>query len=126
MFRSVPVRFEAKAETVPRSGVHRTINVKAINNIAILGTGARTSIFDSGIHRLFDKYTYDRLGVWMQLENDVFLLRGLEKRGARELFLKGRLPFPIDVVNAEPGKTLSFRTMLGRIQSLDFGAATTR
>ncbi len=126
LFRGTPVRFEAEIRTVEREGVSRTINVKAINNIAILGTGGSVGIFDRGIHRFFDRYTYEALGIRMSLENDVFLLRGLERRGERELFLKGRLPFPIDVVNAQPGRSVSFRTMLERVRSLDFSAATTK
>ena len=117
--------YQTGLRTVERKGVSRTLNVKAINNIAILGTGGGVGVFDRGIRRFFDRYTYDALGVRMSLENDVFLLRGLERRGDRELFLKGRLPFPIDVVNAQPGKTVSFRTMLERVRSLDFSAATT-
>jgi hypothetical protein len=124
LFRWTPVRFDARLETVERRGVPRAINVKAINNIAILGTGGRIGIFDRGIHRFLDRYTYERLGIEATLEHDVFRLRGLERRGDRELFLKGRLPFRIDVVNAEPGKTVSFRAMLDRLRALDFGAAS--
>ena len=58
-------------------------------------------------------------------KSDVFMLKGLEHRGDRELFLRGRLPLRIDVVNARPGKTVSFKTMMGRLRSLDFSGATT-
>ena len=61
----------------------------------------------------------------MKLERDVFLLRGTESRGERELFLKGKLPFRIDVVNMQPGKTVSFRVMTDRLKDLDFSTATT-
>lgn len=125
LFGGVPVRLRGRIETVERKGVPRTISVKAINNIAIVGTGSRVTVLDRGIHRLFDHYTYSALGVEMQLAQDRFLLRGLESRGDRELFLKGRLPFRIDVVNVQPGKTVSFSTMLERLDSLDFAAATT-
>jgi hypothetical protein len=121
----VPVRFEGRIETVPRPGVTQKINVKAVNNIAILGTGGNVGILDRGIQRFFKHYTYQRLGIEMKLENDRFLLRGLERRGDKELFLKGRLPFPIDVVNAQPGQTVSFRTMMDRVGSLDFAGVTT-
>ena len=120
LFRGVPVRFEAEFETVERKGVPRKINVKAINNIAILGTGGKVTAFDRGIHKFFDTYTYEKLGLRMKLDNDVFLLRGTERRGDRELFLKGRLPFRIDVVNVVPGHTVSFQTMLRRLQNLEF------
>ena len=124
LFRGVPVRFGAHLETVARKGVPRTVDVKAINNITILGTGQGTNIFDRGLQRFFQKYTYSALGVDMRLDNDVLLLRGLEERGGKELFLRGRLPFRIDVVNAQPGKTVSFQAMVRRLKSLDFGAAT--
>ena len=125
LFRGVPVRLEAQVETVQRKGVKRRVSVKAVSNIAILGTGQRPTLLDLGIRRFLRFYTYDRLGIEAQLVNDVFLLRGLEHRGDQELFLKGRLPLPIDVVNAQPGRTVSFRTMLRRLESLDFGAVTT-
>ena len=47
-------------------------------------------------------------------------MRGLERRGDRELFVKGRLPFPIDIVNAQPGRTVSFRAMRDRLGNVDF------
>ncbi len=125
LFRGVPVRFRAHLETIHRKGLRRTVDVKAVNNITILGTGQRASVFDRGIQRFFDRYTYERLGVTMRLDQDVLLLRGLEHRGDKELFLRGRLPLRIDVVNAQPGKTVSFQTMVGRLKSLDFGGATT-
>lgn len=124
LFRGVPVRFEARLETVERPGVPRVVSVKAINNLAILGTGQKTSVLDRGLRRFFKRYTYSRLGVEMRLADDVFELRGLERRGGRELFLRGRLPFPIDVVNAQPGRTVSFQVMLRRLGSLDLEAAT--
>ncbi len=126
LFKNVPVRFHARFRTVERPGVARTINVKAINNIAILGTGGRVTVFDRGIQRLFDKYTYSALGIDARLEEDAFLLEGLENRGDKELFLKGRLPLPIDIVNARPGKTVSFQSMLSRLKNVDFSAATSQ
>jgi len=124
LFRWVPVRCSGRFETVKVKGVRRNISVKAINNISILGTGQSLGFLDQGIRSFFNSYTYSRLGISMTLENDVFLLRGLEHRRDRELFLRGRLPFPIDVVNAQPGRTVSFQTMLRRLQTLDFSQAT--
>ena len=118
LFRGVPVRFSARLETVRSEGVPRTLDVKAVNNITILGTGRRAGMLDRGIQKFFDRYTYERLGVTLRLDRDVLLLRGLERRGDKELFLRGRLPFRIDVVNAQPGKTVSFQTMVGRLKSM--------
>jgi hypothetical protein len=121
----VPVRFEAEVRTVEVDGVGRTIAVKAINNLAILGTGGEVSVLDRGLHRFLDKYTYDRIGIHATLMNDRFLLRGLEHEGDKELFLEGRFPLPIDIVNARPGQTIGFRSMLDRLKRIDFSAATT-
>ncbi|MEM7586748.1 MAG: hypothetical protein AAF560_25385, partial [Acidobacteriota bacterium] len=125
LFRGVPVRFSAELETVETPGVPRTLDVKAINNLTILGTGQSTNIFDRGLQRFFKKYTYERLAVSMRLDDDVLLLRGPQQRGGKELFLSGRLPFRIDVVNAEPGRSVSFQAMMGRLRSLDFGSVKT-
>ena len=125
LFAGTPVAFRADLRTVPRQGVPQTINVKAINNLAIVGTGGRITVFDRGIHSLLDRYTYEQLGVQMRLDRDQFYLRGTEERGGKELFLKGRLPFRIDVVNAQPGKTVSFSTMLARLKAIDFSTAVT-
>jgi hypothetical protein len=123
LFRWVPVRCSARFETVRRKGVPQTINVKAIGNIAILGTGGgggQISALDRGLHKFLDRYTYEKLGVSMTLDNDRFVLRGLERRGGKELFLKGRLPFAIEVVNVQPGRAIAFRSMLDRVKRMDF------
>ncbi len=125
LFRGVPVRFSGKLETVDLPGVRRTIDVKAINNLTILSTGQGTNVFDRGLQKFFKRYTYERLAVSLRLADDVLLLRG-EQRGDKELFLSGRLPFRIDVVNAQPGKTVSFQSMMGRLRSLDFSSATSK
>jgi hypothetical protein len=120
LFQGVPVRCRGRLYTVPRKGVKQYLDVKAINNIAIVGTGSRVTVFDRGIHKFFDRYRYQALGAEIQLVDDAFLLRGLERRGERELFLKGRLPLRIDIVNARPGHTVSFRTMLERLENVSF------
>lgn len=122
LFGGVPVAFEALVETEERKGVSRTVNVKAIKNLTILGTGTSTNIFDRGIQKFFDKYTYSRIGVQVTLQDDQMILRGLERSGDRELFVKGRLPFPINVVNAQPGVAVSFQDMVERLKSLDLGS----
>lgn len=118
LFRGVPTRFDARVESADRG--RERIDVKAINNIAILGTGGKVSAFDRGIHKFLDTFYYEKLGITLQLVDDVFLMRGLEERGGRELFLKGALPFRIDIVNVKPGQTTSFRSMLERMKAVDF------
>jgi hypothetical protein len=107
--------------------VRRTVDIKAVNNLTILGTGqGASSVLDRGVQRFLKRFTYAALGVDIHLADDVLRLRGLEHRGNRELFLRGRLPFPIDIVNAQPGGAVSFQAMLRRLRSLDFSQVETR
>lgn len=119
----VPTAFEFELRTTERRGVSRTVSVKAVNNLTIIGTGGSTSVLNRGLQRFFDKYTYDRIGIHARLENDRFVLRGLEHEGDRELFVSGRFPLPINIVNVNPGQAIGFRSMLDRLQRIDFSAA---
>jgi hypothetical protein len=127
LFRFVPVRFAGELRTVAMPGVPQRISLKAVNNIAIVGTGSGISDLGSGLLRRFiSSYSYEAFGVSMVLDEDRFLLRGLEHRGERELFLRGSLPFRLDVVNVDPGSTVSFRTMVDRLRNLDFSGVQTQ
>jgi len=124
IFRDVPVRFRATLRSVPHKGVPQRISLKAVNNIAIVGTGSGLGFLNSGIRRFIDSYAYKGIGIEMALSHDHFLLRGLERRGDRELFVKGRFPLRLDVVNVQPGMTVSFRTMIQRLRALDVTTVT--
>ncbi len=124
IFRDVPIGFRGVLRSVPRKGVPRRISLKAVNNIAIVGTGSGLGFLDSGLRRFISSYAYHSIGIEMALSNDHFLLRGLERRGDQELFVKGRFPLRLDVVNVQPGMTVSFRTMIQRLRTLDVTTAT--
>ncbi|MEM8933427.1 MAG: hypothetical protein AAGE94_19710, partial [Acidobacteriota bacterium] len=119
LFRGMPTAFRARFESVERSGVEQTVDVKAVRNLTILGTGADPGALDRGLTRLLSRFRYSELGVEVSLDRDILLLRGLIQRDDKELFLAGRFPFGIDVVNARPGQTVSFQTMVRRLQALD-------
>ncbi|MEM9291729.1 MAG: hypothetical protein AAGD01_08615 [Acidobacteriota bacterium] len=123
LFRGVPVALSAELRTVRRSGVSQFIGLKAVNNIALVGTGASASGLESSLLGLLDRFTYRQLGIAMELQDDRFLLRGLVRENGVEYFLRGRLPFPIHVVNAQPGQTVSFQSMLDRLQALELDRA---
>ncbi len=119
LFRGTPVRFRARLASVRRRGQPQTLSLKAIDNIALLGGGGGVGALNRGIQRFFDSYRYRELGLAMVLDNDHFLLRGLARRGGEELFIKGRPPVRLDMVNVKPGRTVSFRTMMERLQNLE-------
>ncbi len=124
IFRDVPIGFRGVLRSVPRKGSPQRISLKAVNNIAIVGTGSGLGFLDSGLRRFISSYAYHSIGIEMALSNDHFLLRGLERRGDQELFVKGRFPLRLDVVNVQPGMTVSFRTMIQRLRTLDVTTVT--
>ncbi len=119
LFGTTPVRFSGWIASVDKPRVKRTISLRAVSNVAQLAGGGGVSTLQRGLYRFLDRYTYRSLGAAMVLSRDHFLVRGLERRGDKELFVKGRPPFAIDMVNVEPGRTVSFSTMLDRIGNLE-------
>ncbi|HUP25565.1 MAG TPA: hypothetical protein VNB06_21815 [Thermoanaerobaculia bacterium] len=115
---STPVRLVGELRTVERQGVPQRLSVKAVNNLTLLGTGADASFLERGLRSFFESYPYQAIGIAVLLEGDDFVLRGLETRGDKELFLKGRWPLRLDIVNAKPGTRVSYEVMTSRIGNL--------
>lgn len=117
---SAPVRFQARFETVKRPGVKQRVSVEAAQDITELGSGGRAPIFESWWLRFVDDYAYDRAGFEAELDHGILRLRGVASRDGRELFVKGSAPLRLDVVNADPGRALSFRRLLERLENMRF------
>lgn len=117
LVKAQPVACTARIESTTGRREKRWIDVEAVNNLSVLGTGG--GLQQTFVRRFLSRFTYDKLGISVRLADDRFLLRGLARRGDRELFLKGRLPFPINVVNGDPGATVSFQVMLDRLRNFD-------
>jgi hypothetical protein len=120
MSQGQPAAFVADFETVPRSGVAQRISFDAVQNITILGTGQG---FRGGVGRglasFFDEFGYDRIGFYCTLKNDNFRMKGKVVQGDTEYFVKGvRLGPSINVINRNPGQTVSFKSMLERINRI--------
>ncbi|MEM1180548.1 MAG: hypothetical protein AAGM22_19540 [Acidobacteriota bacterium] len=120
-----PVSFTAQVESVKTSGVPQTVDVKAVQNLTVLGTGASPTLFDRGIQQFLKSYRYRKLGVHVELRDDLLEVRGLIREGDRELFVQGGALFGIDVVNAVPGQRVSYSAMLRRLENLDLSAVRT-
>ncbi|HVS13889.1 MAG TPA: hypothetical protein VMV46_08195 [Thermoanaerobaculia bacterium] len=116
---ATPVRFQGWVRSVPDRRSGRRVSIRAVNNLARLGTGSDLGVLQRGFRRLFDSYPYASLGLALALRQDDFLLRGMERRGEKELFLKGRWPLRLDIVNVKPGTRVSFSTMMRRIGNLE-------
>ncbi len=120
MSQGQPAAFVADFETVPRKGVAQRINFDAVQNITILGTGQG---FRGGVGRglaaFFDEFGYDKIGFYCTLKNDNFRMKGKVVQGDTEYFVKGvRFGPSINVINRNPGQTVSFKSMLERINRI--------
>jgi hypothetical protein len=117
MSQGQPAAFTADFETVRRRGVRQRINIDAVENITILGTGQGFQMgLGRGLASFFDEFGYDSIGFYCTLKNDNFTMSGKTVRGDTEYFVKGvRIGPQINVVNRNPGQTVSFKSMLERV-----------
>jgi hypothetical protein len=115
-----PAAFEADFSTVKAKGVPQRINFAAVENITILGTGRG---FQAGVGRgiatFFDEFGYDTIGFECSLKNDNFIMKGKVVQDDTEYFVKGVTFGPqINVINRNPGQTVSFKSMVERISRI--------
>jgi hypothetical protein len=112
-----PSRFVLDVDSVKKRGVPQKVSVDAIENISILGTGSGAigTVLRSGLNRFFKEYPYSQIGIRCDLENDNFHIRGKIHEGGQEYLIRRGFLRGIDVINRDPGNTVSFRDMLERI-----------
>jgi hypothetical protein len=112
--------FTADFQTVKRKGVRQRINLDAVENITILGTGQGFQMgVGRGLAMFFEEFGYDSIGFFCTLKNDNFRMRGKTVRGDTEYFVKGVMVGPqINVINRNPGQTISFKSMIERINRI--------
>lgn len=109
-----PSSFDAWMETVERPGITQRISLTAIRQLSIL-SGSGGDPFSQGILGLFDEYRYARMGFRCHLENDRFLLRGIETDEGKEYLVVGSfLPPRVNVVSHN--QVISFSEMVRRLQ----------
>ena len=120
MSQGQPSAFVADFQTVKRRGVRQRINVAAVENITILGTGQGFKLsLGRGLASFFDEFGYDSIGFFCTLKNDNFMMSGKTIRGDTEYFVKGVTFGPqINVINRNRGQTVSFKSMLERVNRI--------
>jgi len=120
MSQGQPAALIADFQTVERKGVRQRINFDAVENITILGTGQGFQIgLGRGFASFFEDFGYNTIGFYCTLKNDNFRMKGKVMRGETEYFVKGVTIGPqINVINRNPGQTISFKSMLERINRI--------
>jgi hypothetical protein len=112
-----PESFHFRLESVPVKGVPQTFSLKAVDNLTVLSSGQQASGGMGGFWlSLARGFRYSKLGIVSTLRNDTFTLNGTIHEGGIEYLVKKPSLFGISVVNREPGKSISFKEMTGRLK----------
>ena len=114
-----PESFNFRIESVPRKGVPQTFSLKAVDSLTVLSSGQQASGGTSAFWMRFVRgFRYQKLGIVSTLHNDTFTLNGTIHEGGTEYLVKKPALFGINVVNREPGKSISFKDMTSRLKRI--------
>jgi hypothetical protein len=101
------------------AGASKRINIKAVENVSLLGTGfGELGGLQQGINRWFQDYAYQEIGLSCRLADDMFTLRGTIFEGGTEYLVKSPGLYGIDVINRNPENEISFSDMLERLKRI--------
>lgn len=114
------VGLDLKVVSVPVKGVKQRVNLKAVNTISVLGTGAGLEGLGVRLLTTFLKeFPYKQIGMGCSLENDVFTIRGLIRQGKTEYLVKKPMFSGINVINRNPNNRISFSDMKARLKRIN-------
>jgi len=114
---NLPEHFHLLVKTQEIPGVSKSIHIKAIENIGLLGTGWG-DFLRQGINRWISVYAYREIGLSSSLHEDRFNLRGTIIEGGIEYLMRKPGLFGIDIINKNPDNEILFSDILERIRGL--------
>jgi len=114
-----PERFIMQIESIKRKRVSQKFSLSAVNDLAVISSGEKTSVSPStGITRFVSTFRYKKIGIYCSLKNDMFTLRGTIREKGIEYLVKKSWLFGISVVNRNPKGQISFKDMMGRLKRI--------
>jgi hypothetical protein len=112
-----PESFAMTIRSAPTKGVPQKFSLKAVDNLSVISSGGKSSAPSSSLLTKFvHSFNYSRIGIACSLRNDVFTLKGTIVEGGVQYLVRRATFFGIDVVNAKPVNTISFKDMMGRLE----------
>lgn len=84
-----PVAFDAWLGTPARQEKSNDISRQAVNHLTTLGGGAATTALTGPIMKMFNSFSYRRLGLGCRLQNNVCDLRGISEDETSVLIMEG-------------------------------------
>ncbi len=83
-----PVQFDAWFGT-PAGAGRNDISRQAVSHLTTIGGGSATAMLSGPVLRLFNNFSYRRLGIGCLLQDNVCQIRGIEEQGKAVLLLEG-------------------------------------
>jgi hypothetical protein len=112
-----PESFALTIRSVPRKGASQKFSLKAVDNLSMISSGGQSAApSNSFLTKFVHTFNYRQIGIACSLTNDVFTLQGTIVEGGVQYLVRRAAFFGIDVVNAKPVNTISFKDMLGRLE----------
>ena len=84
-----PVAFDAWFGTPLNQGRSKGISRQAVNHLTTLGGGSATTALTSPILRMFNNFSYRRLGLGCRMQNNVCDVRGVSEDDVSVLIMEG-------------------------------------
>jgi hypothetical protein len=84
-----PVAFDAWLGTPPDQQRKNNISRQAVNHLTTIGGGSATTALTSPLMRLFNSFSYRRLGLGCRLQNNTCRVRGIAEDDVSVLLLEG-------------------------------------
>ena len=118
-YHNRPEQFHLSIKTQEVPGVPKSIHIKAIENISLLGTGwGALDVLRQGINRWITEYDYREIGLACDLQNDRFNVRGTIVEEGTEYLVRKPGFLGIDIINKNPDNEINFSDILERIRSI--------
>ncbi|MEX0615769.1 MAG: hypothetical protein WD177_07665, partial [Methylophaga sp.] len=111
-----PVQFDARFATSENNPGKRRISQRAVDNLSQIGGGA-SGIMSRSFLRFFEDFSYDKLGIRCQLNNEVCHMSGIEEDEQGYYIVKGGgLPPWINVIGYT--RRVDWPDLLARLQAV--------
>ncbi len=111
-----PVQFDARFATSENNPGKRLISQRAVDNLSQIGGGA-SSIMSRSFLRFFEDFSYNKLGIRCQLNNEVCHMSGIEEDEQGYYIVKGGgLPPWINVIGYT--RRVDWPDLLARLQAV--------
>jgi hypothetical protein len=118
-----PAYFEAELATPENDDSCHRISQRALGDLTDLGGGMTTNAISRAFLRMFNDFSYDRLGIKCRLQRGICEMDGLEPADGGYVIVKpGRLPPWLEVKGFN--RTVDWEVLIGRIRGIMHGGRT--